>query len=112
MAASPAVRTLLAIGSVPNSDGLCLDDVGVQTDHGYVPVNNHMQSNIPHICLPATSQDAFRIVGRHDADARSPNMPWGSRRVAMIVRSITTRRVSVCRARDRRCRLGRNRCVR
>ena len=23
--------------------------MGVQTDHGYVPVNNHMQSNIPHI---------------------------------------------------------------
>ena len=42
-------HALLAIGSVPNSDGLCLDDVGVQTDHGYVPVNNHMQSNIPHI---------------------------------------------------------------
>ena len=42
-------HALLAIGSVPNSDGLCLDDVGVETDHGYVPVNNHMQSNIPHI---------------------------------------------------------------
>lgn len=42
-------HALLAIGSVPNSDGLYLDGVGVQTDHGYVPVNNHMQSNIPHI---------------------------------------------------------------
>ena len=41
---------LLAIGSVPNSDGLGLQRVGVATDPGgYIVVNQHCQSNFPHI---------------------------------------------------------------
>lgn len=43
-------HALLAIGSIPNSDGLGLEDAGVLMDHaGYVPVNQHCQSNIPNI---------------------------------------------------------------
>lgn len=42
-------HTLLAIGSIPNSDGLGLDAAGVVTDGGYVEINHHCQSNIPHI---------------------------------------------------------------
>jgi dihydrolipoamide dehydrogenase len=43
-------HTVLAIGSVPNSEGLGLDAAGVQTDgSGYVPVDNHLRSNVPHI---------------------------------------------------------------
>jgi dihydrolipoamide dehydrogenase len=43
-------HALLAIGSVPNSDGLGLDTAGVDVDErGYVPVNQHCQSNVPHI---------------------------------------------------------------
>jgi dihydrolipoamide dehydrogenase len=43
-------HTLLAIGSVPNSDGLGLDDAGVVVDDsGYVTVNQHCQSNVKHI---------------------------------------------------------------
>ena len=42
-------HALLAIGSIPNSDGLGLEEAGVETDYGYVPVNDHMQSNVPHI---------------------------------------------------------------
>jgi pyruvate/2-oxoglutarate dehydrogenase complex dihydrolipoamide dehydrogenase (E3) component len=43
-------HALLAIGSVPNSDRLALDTAGVMVDeHGYVPVNHHCQTNVPHI---------------------------------------------------------------
>ncbi|MEY2567845.1 MAG: hypothetical protein QOE35_2374 [Actinomycetota bacterium] len=43
-------HALLAIGSVPNSDGLGLDEAGVVVDSaGYVPVNQHCQSNVKHI---------------------------------------------------------------
>jgi NAD(P)H dehydrogenase (quinone) len=43
-------HALLAIGAVPNSDGLDLEAAGVESDGGgYVPVNHHLQSNIPHI---------------------------------------------------------------
>jgi NAD(P)H dehydrogenase (quinone) len=43
-------HVLLAIGSVPNSDGLGLEAAGVDVDErGYVPVNQHCQSNVRHI---------------------------------------------------------------
>jgi pyruvate/2-oxoglutarate dehydrogenase complex dihydrolipoamide dehydrogenase (E3) component len=43
-------HALLAIGSVPNSEGLGLDAAGVEVDPGgYVPINQHCQTNVPHI---------------------------------------------------------------
>lgn len=43
-------HALLAIGSVPNSEGLGLDAAGVEVDAGgYVVVNHNLQSNVPHI---------------------------------------------------------------
>ena len=43
-------HVLLAIGSIPNSDGLGLDAAGVQVDDsGYIPINHHCQSVVPHI---------------------------------------------------------------
>ncbi|MHB8295309.1 MAG: dihydrolipoyl dehydrogenase family protein [Acidimicrobiales bacterium] len=43
-------HVLLAIGSVPNSEDLGLASAGVEVDEaGYVPVNRHLQSNVPHI---------------------------------------------------------------
>jgi dihydrolipoamide dehydrogenase len=43
-------HALLAIGSIPNSDGLGLDAAGVQVDEwGYVPNNHHCVTNVPHI---------------------------------------------------------------
>ena len=43
-------HAVLAIGSIPNSDGLGLDAAGVTADSsGYVPVNHHLQSNVGHI---------------------------------------------------------------
>ena len=43
-------HALLAIGSIPNSEGLGLDAAGVDHDPGgYVHVNHHLQSNVSHI---------------------------------------------------------------
>jgi pyruvate/2-oxoglutarate dehydrogenase complex dihydrolipoamide dehydrogenase (E3) component len=43
-------HALLAIGSIPNSDGLGLDAAGVEVDaSGYVPVNHHCVTNVGHI---------------------------------------------------------------
>jgi dihydrolipoamide dehydrogenase len=48
--AATGSHALLAIGSVPNSDGLGLEEAGVFVDEGgYVPVNQHCQSNVKHI---------------------------------------------------------------
>mgnify|MGYP001201351911 CR=1 FL=1 len=45
-----ASHALLAIGAVPNSDGLSLESAGVVVDQGgYVPINHHCQSNVPHV---------------------------------------------------------------
>lgn len=41
---------LVAIGRIPNSDRLNLQAAGVETDsRGYIPVNDKMQTNVPHI---------------------------------------------------------------
>jgi len=42
-------HALLAIGSMPNSEGLGLEAAGVETDRGYVTINQHCQSNVGHI---------------------------------------------------------------
>jgi pyruvate/2-oxoglutarate dehydrogenase complex dihydrolipoamide dehydrogenase (E3) component len=42
-------HALLAIGSLPNSERLGLDEVGVESDRGYVVVNHNCQSSVPHI---------------------------------------------------------------
>ncbi len=43
-------HALIAIGSVPNSDGLDLAAAGVEVDDGgYVPVDNSCVTNVPHI---------------------------------------------------------------
>jgi NAD(P)H dehydrogenase (quinone) len=43
-------HALLAIGSVPNVEGLGLEAAGVKTDRGgYIPISHHCQSNVAHI---------------------------------------------------------------
>jgi pyruvate/2-oxoglutarate dehydrogenase complex dihydrolipoamide dehydrogenase (E3) component len=45
-----ASHALLAIGSIPNSDGLALEAAGIEIDRGgYIPINHHCQSNVAHI---------------------------------------------------------------
>ena len=42
-------HALLAVGSVPNSEGLGLDAAGVVSDRGYVPVDEFNRTNVDHI---------------------------------------------------------------
>ena len=43
-------HALLAIGSLPNTEGLGCDAAGVVVDdNGYIPGNRHCQTNVPHI---------------------------------------------------------------
>ena len=43
-------HVVLAIGSIPNSEGVGFDAAGVEVDpSGYVPNNHHCQTNVPHI---------------------------------------------------------------
>lgn len=78
-------HALLALGSIPNSDGLSLEAAGVAVDGGYVSVNHHCQSNVPHIYaagdvsgkLPLSSvasmqgrKIAEHIMGLHTRDHR------------------------------------------
>jgi dihydrolipoamide dehydrogenase len=78
-------HAVLAIGSIPNSDGLGLDAAGVADAGGYVPVNHHLQSNVPHIYaagdvagkLPLSSvasmqgrKIAEHVMGLHTRDHR------------------------------------------
>ncbi len=42
-------HVLLAIGSVPLTAGLGLEDAGVKTDHGYVVVDEWQRTTVPHI---------------------------------------------------------------
>jgi dihydrolipoamide dehydrogenase len=79
-------HALLAIGSIPNSDGLDLESAGVLVDSaGYVPINHHCQSNVAHIYaagdvsgkLPLSSVAAMQgrkiaehVMGLHTRDHR------------------------------------------
>ncbi len=42
-------HALICIGSIPASEGLGLEAAGVSTKDGYVPVNQHCQTNVQHI---------------------------------------------------------------
>ena len=42
-------HALLAVGSVPLTDGLGLDAVGIEIDHGYVPVDEYQRTSVAHI---------------------------------------------------------------
>ena len=44
-----AERVLIAIGIQPNSEGLGLEKLGVQLDHGFVAVDDFMRTNVPGI---------------------------------------------------------------
>jgi NAD(P)H dehydrogenase (quinone) len=47
--AAVGTHALLAIGAIPNSEGLGLEAAGVATEWGYVAVNHNLQSSVPHI---------------------------------------------------------------
>jgi NAD(P)H dehydrogenase (quinone) len=79
-------HALLAIGSLPNSEDLGLELLGVDVDSGgYIPINHHCQSNVPHVYaagdlsgkLPLSSvasmqgrKVAEHVMGLHTLDHR------------------------------------------
>ncbi len=79
-------HVILAIGSIPNSEGLALDAAGVDMDAGgYVTINQHCQSNVSHVYaagdlsgkLPLSSvasmqgrKVAEHVMGLHTRDHR------------------------------------------
>ncbi len=85
----PGSHALLAIGSVPNSEGLGLEVAGVEmAGDGTVPINRHCQTNLPHIFaagdlsgkLPLSSVASMQgrkvaeyVVGGHTVTHRHPN---------------------------------------
>ncbi len=86
------LHAVLAIGSVPNTDDLGLDVAGVEVDRGgYVTINRHCQSNVPHIyaagdivgfpSLASTSMEQGRIAACHafgqPAQAPPEFFPYG-----------------------------------
>ncbi len=42
-------HVLLCIGSIPNSEGLGIEEAGVELDHGYVVVDHNCKSTVPNI---------------------------------------------------------------
>jgi NAD(P)H dehydrogenase (quinone) len=75
-------HVLLAIGSIPNSEELGLENAGVESDRGYVPVDRDLRSNVPHIYtagdlsgrLPLSSVAAMqgRKIAEHAMGALNP----------------------------------------
>jgi dihydrolipoamide dehydrogenase len=81
-----ASHAVLAIGSVPNTEEAELEAAGVELDGGgYVPINHHCQSNVPHIYaagdvsgkLPLSSVAAMQgrkvaehVMGLHTVEHR------------------------------------------
>ncbi len=81
-----STHAVLAIGSVPNTDGLELGAAGVETDDGgYVPIDHNCVTNVPHIYaagdvsgkLPLSSvasmqgrKVAERLMGLHTREHR------------------------------------------
>ncbi len=42
-------KILVAVGRKPRAGGLGLEDLGVGLERGFIPTNEHMQTNVPHI---------------------------------------------------------------
>jgi dihydrolipoamide dehydrogenase len=71
-------HALLAVGSVPLTDGLGLEEAGVSTDGGYVEVDEYQRTSVPHIYaagdvtgqMPLSSVASMqgRKIARHALD--------------------------------------------
>lgn len=86
-------HVLLAIGAVPLTEGLGLDAAGVETTHGYVPVDEWQRSNVPHIyaagdvtgqmLLSSVASAQGRKIARHALG--HPDTPLDYSKVAQAI---------------------------
>ncbi len=61
---------LLALGRVPNTENLCLQQVGIQTDkRGFISVNSKLQTNLPHVyaCGDVRGKYMFTHMASYEA---------------------------------------------
>ena len=73
-------RLLIATGRAPNTDGLNLDAIGVQTGQGgVIAVNDHLQTSVPHIYAAGdcTDQPQFVYVAAAGGSRAATNMTGG-----------------------------------
>ena len=107
-------HALLAIGSIPNSERLGLDEAGVESDSGYVVVEPQLPVvGAAHLRRRRSVGQAAAVVGRRDAgpqDRRARHGP--ARRSAPPPRLREGGVGHLHRARDRRRRPGRGRRLR
>ncbi|HZD22399.1 MAG TPA: FAD-dependent oxidoreductase [Acidimicrobiia bacterium] len=71
-------HVLLAVGSVPLTESLDLGAAGVESDHGYIPVDEYQRSSVPHIyaagdvtgqmLLSSVASMQGRKIARHALD--------------------------------------------
>ncbi len=89
---SRSTHAVLAIGSIPNTDGLGLEMAGVDLDGGgYVGINQHCQRTSRTSTPRATSAASCRCPpSPRCRDARSPSTSWACTPAAIAI-STTTR---------------------
>jgi dihydrolipoamide dehydrogenase len=64
-------HVLVAVGSVPSSGALELKNAGVEVDDGgYVPINHHCQSNVPHIYAAGDLSGRLQLASVASAQGR------------------------------------------
>jgi dihydrolipoamide dehydrogenase len=86
-------HVLLAIGSVPLTEGLGLEDAGVELDHGYVPVDRWQRTSVPNIYaagditgqmpLSSVATAQGRKIARHALG--HPDVPLDYAKVAQAI---------------------------
>jgi pyruvate/2-oxoglutarate dehydrogenase complex dihydrolipoamide dehydrogenase (E3) component len=79
-------HALLAVGRTPNTDDLNLSSAGVHMDeHGYIPVNDELQTNVPGIFAlgDCNGRGAFTHTSYNDYEIVADNLlDGGSRRLS------------------------------
>ena len=87
---------LLAVGSVPNTQDLGLEDIGVEMNRGYVEIDEFQRTSLPHIYaggdiagkmpLSSVASQQGRIVAKHLMDRNVEPLDYGKVAQAIFTR--------------------------